>query len=248
MERVSPETLFFASPGKLTLYMHLFYAPNAREGIFDLPDEESHHLFHVLRLRVGESVEVTDGSGGLYACEVHRVGKQGVQLQTLSSSFVPPPARKLHIGVAATKNADRLEWFTEKAVEMGVQRITPLLCQRSERKQVNTERLQKIIVAAAKQSRHFYFPSLDPMTSLDAFVSMPHSSPLYIAYCSEGSRRPLGELCTLPTATVLIGPEGDFSKEEIDAFLSVGALGLSLGDARLRTETAALKAVAAFNL
>lgn len=228
--------------------MHLFYAPAAREGIFELPEEESHHLFHVLRLREGERVEVTDGLGGLYACEVHRVGKQGVQLQTLSSSTVLPPARTLHIGIAATKNADRLEWFTEKAVEMGVQRITPLLCQRSERKQVNTERLQKIIVAAAKQSRHFHFPSLDPMTSLDKFISVQPSSPVYIAYCGEGSRRPLAELCALPAATVLIGPEGDFTKEEIDAFLSVGALGLSLGDARLRTETAALKAVAAFNL
>ncbi len=228
--------------------MHLFYAPELSITGFSLPDEEAHHLIHVLRLARGDRVQVTDGKGGLAICEVLQLSKKSAILQIVTKEQCPQPARKLHIAIAPTKNMDRLEWLVEKATEIGVNRITPILCKHSERKVLNTERLRKIAIAAAKQSRHYWFPMLDELCPFDGFIQQGFSGRKYIAHCHKGSKEHLSEIAKEEQVTILIGPEGDFNPAEVELALQQEFTPVSLGENRLRTETAALVAVVAFNI
>jgi len=228
--------------------MHLFYAPELSTTEFSLPDEESHHLLHVLRLSQGDRVQVTDGKGGLSVCELVRLSKKSAMLQIISKEQHPQPARKLHIAIAPTKNMDRLEWLVEKATEIGVQRITPILCKHSERKVLNTDRLRKLVVSAAKQSRHYWFPTLDELYPFDGFIQQEYSGFRCIAHCHPGPKELLSSVRKEEEVTILIGPEGDFNTAEVELALMKGYHPISLGESRLRTETAALVAVVAFNI
>lgn len=221
----------------------MFYAPDILSSPF-LPDEESQHCIRVLRHVAGDFVEIIDGCGNLFSAEIVSPHPKRTEVRIIST--LPDPGAHpyhLHIAVAPTKNIDRFEWFIEKAVEIGIDEITPLACRFSERKTVNLERLNKIIISAAKQSKHALLPILNPMTTFQDFAAS--RSGFFIAHCANGKKTYLFDTLTPRTdTTILIGPEGDFSTEEIELALANDARPISLGSSRLRTETAAILAVA----
>ncbi len=235
--------------------MQLFYSKDiAHGGICTLDAEESRHAVRVLRMRAGDTLNVTDGQGHLYRCRVLQADDHACAVEpqeVLPTSPSPLPA--LHLAVAPTKNPSRMEWLVEKAVEVGVGEVTLLECDHSERTFLKTERLERIALSAMKQSLHLILPEIHTTVSLRDWLStfhFPLSTQKFIAHCEAGQpRTPLGTaLQAGADAVVLIGPEGDFSAEEIALALERGFQPVSLGPSRLRTETAALYVCCAFNL
>ena len=228
----------------------LFYCTHIENGFASLDEEESRHLLTVLRRKPGDRLQITDGKGFFYEAELAETGKRHA-LARIVARTPAPPARPalLHVAIAPTKQIERFEWFLEKATEIGVDEITPLLCRRSERDKIRTDRLEKILVSAMKQSLRAWLPKLNELTPFQQFVKTAAEEQKYIAWCSDS---PLPHLKSLVTpernAVVAIGPEGDFSPEEVEFALKNGFTGVSLGAARLRTETAGLLAVSAVNL
>ncbi|MCR5049927.1 MAG: 16S rRNA (uracil(1498)-N(3))-methyltransferase [Paludibacteraceae bacterium] len=234
--------------------MYLFYAPNIADELV-LPEEESNHCVQVLRRTAGDAILVTDGVGQLYHCFITNPHRKHCEVR-IESVETPAPLHNgyVHVVLAPTKNIDRTEWAIEKCVEMGVDEITPILCDHSERKTVNQERLQKILVSAAKQSLKTRFPILNPLTKMtdlqidgDKFIahcmSEEENESLQSNYHSSDSKHALQkELVRGHKSTILIGPEGDFSPEEVEWAIANGFVPVSLGNARLRTETAAIVA------
>ena len=225
--------------------MYLFYAPNiAIEPV--LPEEESNHCVQVLRRTAGDEVVVTDGVGNLYHCVITNPHRKHCELR-IERMERPQALHEgwIRIGIAPTKNIDRTEWAIEKCVEMGADEMVLLVCDHSERKTVNIDRLQKIVVSAAKQSLKARFPILKPMTKM---TDLAIEGDRFIAHCIEGykatdDKRALKDkIVRGHETTVLIGPEGDFSPEEVKWALEQGYEPVSLGAARLRTETAAVVA------
>ncbi len=227
--------------------MQLFYDPGASLGEFRLDETESRHAVRVLRLTAGDGIHVTDGRGNLFS-GVIRVADPKSSVAELTEVIRQWEKRPygLTIAVAPPKNPERMEWFLEKATEVGVDTVVPLLCSHSERRQLKTEREKKVIVAAAKQSLKAYFPHIEELTPFAEVVRRPFDGVKLIAHCEEGfvPRRTFGRCVSAgDNMLVLIGPEGDFSKEEITFALENGFCGITLGTARLRTETAALAVV-----
>ena len=219
--------------------MALFYVPNLSSGNV-LPEEESQHAVKVLRLQVGDAIVVVDGIGGFYKAQITNPHPKhcGFEIVETQTEFGKRDY-KLHIAIAPTKNIERLEWFIEKATEIGVDEITPIICRFSERKIVKEERLEKIIVSAAKQSVKAYFPKLNPLCTFDELMKKYSASQKFIAHCYEEDKRLLQtEITKSSDMLILIGPEGDFSKEEVQKAISLGFVPVSLGNSRLRTETA----------
>ena len=221
----------------------LFYAPDIT-AVSELPEDESQHCVRVLRLKNDDFITITDGKGFFYeACitDIHpkhcrvSVTKRWPQKQLLGY--------KVHIAVAPTKNMDRMEWFVEKATEIGIDTITCLLCRRSERKELKLLRLVKTAVSAMKQSQKAFLPQVNEMVDFQSFISRESDEVKMIASCTDDCRQPV-KLCYTPKrdALILIGPEGDFCPDEINIALSAGFTPVSLGESRLRTETAALVA------
>ncbi len=235
--------------------MHLFYCKDITPNAFcTLDAEESRHAVRVLRLREGDELNVTDGRGNLYRCQIVEANDKAcvVEASELLSAF-HFPLSTLHLAVAPTKNPSRMEWLVEKSVEIGVGEITLLNCDHSERSFLKTDRLEKLAVSAMKQSLHTVLPEIHPAVSLRDLLStsrFPLFTQKFIAHCeADKPRTPLATaLQPGKDAVVLIGPEGDFSEEEIALALECGFQPVSLGPSRLRTETAALYAVTAFNL
>jgi len=229
--------------------MDTFYCPDIKEGLCHLPQGESHHAARVLRKQVGHTVRLIDGKGkigtGIFE-EIHK--KNCVVRVTLLVEHLPPKTR-LHIAIAPTKNLDRTEWFLEKSTELGIQQITPILCKHSERKVIRKDRLEKVIMAATKQSQSAFLPIFDDLTPFTLFLDSlaTNYDHRFIAYCGDG---PTIDISAIPKhdvkTIVLIGPEGDFSKEEYQQALDKGFVGLTLGTSRLRTETAGIYVAAAF--
>jgi 16S rRNA (uracil1498-N3)-methyltransferase len=225
--------------------MHVFYTPDISSDDYVLNEEESRHCIKVLRLGIGTRVSLIDGKGGLYDAEIVAETRRNVHLKIVKTTReYHQRQHNLHIAVAPTKNIDRLEWFLEKATEIGIEEITPVICDRSERKLVKEDRLNKIITAAVKQSLQAYHPVLNPQTSLEDFLQLENDSVRMIAHCLENEPKQYISQVALPKQkyTILIGPEGDFSPREIELALRMGYQPLTLGDTRLRTETAALAA------
>lgn len=229
--------------------MQLFYDPDFAPPRHTLGEEESKHCVRVLRLAEGDAVHVTDGRGTLYECRIVEadVRRCTVEVVAAHPDFEPLPCR-LVMGVAPTKNADRYEWFLEKATEVGVSAIVPLETEHSERRVFKPQRGEKVITAAMKQSLKAYRPELHPLTPLREVLEAPFEGRKFIAHCAEA--RTAGGKAYLPAtlrrgeaALVLIGPEGDFSPEEIDTAVACGYEEITLGTQRLRTETAAVTAV-----
>ena len=211
---------------------------------YQLSEEESKHAVRVLRLAMGDAVELLDGRGGHYQAEIAEANPKRCQLRITHHETVAPRPYFAHVAVAPTKNLDRMEWFVEKAVEIGVERISFLRCARSERRELKLERLEKIAISALKQSGQAWLPQLDEMQDFAAFVAEVMPNTTFIAHLEEGERTALAQVAgTGPGCCVLIGPEGDFTPQEIALARAKGILPVTLGNSRLRTETAALAAV-----
>lgn len=237
---------------------HIFYAPQVAEGVTELPQEEAGHAVRVLRMKEGDALTLTDGMGHFYDAHITLASNKHCQF-AIDKVWDDHKLWRgnIHLAVAPTKNMDRMEWFAEKATEIGVDQITLLNCANSERKVVKTERLEKIVVSAMKQSHKAFKPVVTPMTAFKDFITQPFEGQKFIAHCyspeevenaNEGihlsGRNFLGDLLNAEgEALVLIGPEGDFSIEEVECALKAGFKPISLGESRLRTETAALVAV-----
>lgn len=244
--------------------MELFYCPDAAGGLCRLPQEESAHCVKVLRHRAGDEIHVIDGAGSLYRCEILSDSPKGVEAKVLDciSDWGGHPYR-LTLAVCPTKNNDRYEWFAEKATELGLDRIVPVIGDRSERRVFKTDRLRKIVLSAAKQSLKARVPEVDEPVKVSEFIAgqspaargsqneSPDSLKL-ICHCFEDDTHPrisireaLESRRDAVDIVILIGPEGDFSPEEVTAALTAGFLPVHLGPSRLRTETAAVTAAAA---
>ena len=223
--------------------MNLFYAPAIHTEQV-LPEEESAHALRVLRLQAGSTIEVVDGAGGFYKAVITNPHPKHCTFEIVDKiEDYGKRDYKLHIAIAPTKNIERYEWFIEKAVEMGIDEITPLLCRYSERKIIKPERLEKIIVSAAKQSIKAFFPKLNTMCSFDDFINTKQTAQCFIAHCYDEEKQLLqNQYHKSSDVIILIGPEGDFSPEEVQNAIAKGYKPVSLGSSRLRTETAGLAA------
>lgn len=233
--------------------MPRFYAPDIARTLA-LPEEEARHCTRVLRMHEGDVIEVVDGAGGLFQCRITLAHDKHCAVEILEHVTQPPHwGHHIVLAIAPTKNLDRIEWVVEKATEMGIDRIVPLLCCNSERKVLKTERLYKILVAAMKQSLKAQLPQLDELTPIEEFIAETSDAQRFIAYCDESlprnERKSLAQVCDPNRdAVVMIGPEGDFDPQEVDAALKAGFVPVTLGESRLRTETAALMAVATIHM
>jgi len=224
--------------------MHIFYIQDIRENLAFLDETDSAHCARVLRMKEGAVVNLIDGKGGFYEGIIRSINPGSVIVQ-ITKTDLKYGAKDyyLHIAIAPTKNIDRFEWFIEKAAEIGIDEITPLLCHRSERRNLRNERLEKILISAIKQSVKAYLPVLNPLTHFDKFISGTLRGNKYIALCSDINRTDLIKIKNkLRAFTILIGPEGDFSPEEIKSAFNIGFSPVSLGSGRLRTETAGVAA------
>jgi len=226
--------------------MHLFYTPDliAGQSHYQLNEEESKHCIRVLRLNQGDQVQLIDGKGGLYTAIIADPHPKRTLLQ-INSAHQEYQKRDhyLHIAVAPTKNLDRTEWFLEKATEIGIDEISLIICQRSERKEAKVDRLNKIITAAVKQSLKAYHPLLNEAVPLSGILNRAFSGQKFIAHCEPGEKIDLrSAIEPRGNYLVLIGPEGDFTPTEINEAFKNDFKAITLGNSRLRTETAALEA------
>lgn len=224
--------------------MHLFYTPDIEGEFYKLNAEESGHCVRVLRLSEGDSVVLIDGHGGFYHCVITKAAPKGCEVRvTEKQENYGCRNFHLHIAMAPTKNIDRTEWMLEKCTEMGVDEITMLNTSHSERKMVKDERLEKVIVSAMKQSLKAYLPKLNPMTDFDRLVTACKERQKFIAHCREGEKKRLDEVYFPGNdVVILIGPEGDFSEDEVAKAVQAGFIPITLGESRLRTETAGIVA------
>lgn len=229
--------------------MHVFYTPDIQNRA-ELPAEEAAHAIRVLRLQAGDEVTLTDGKGNFYRAEISVASNKRCLVNILETQPQEPLWQgHLHIAMAPTKNMDRTEWFAEKATEIGLDELTFINCRYSERKVIKTERIHKILVAAIKQSLKARLPQLNEMTDFNRFIRQSFNGQKFIAHCYPGEKLLLKDcLRRGEDALVLIGPEGDFSEEEVEEALAQGFRPISLGPSRLRTETAALVACHLMNL
>lgn len=225
--------------------MQLFYNPdiNSNSNDFSFDKEESKHIVKVLRKNEGSILHVTNGLGDLFTTEIVLASDRKCTVKIIETHSSRPTDFYIHLAVAPTKMNDRFEWFLEKATEMGIHEITPIICDHSERKVIKTERFDKIIQSAMKQSLQYFLPKLNEPISLKDFINQKQIGNLCIAHCEETDKKLLKSVI-IPNEkyTILIGPEGDFSEKEIELALSNNYIPVSLGNTRLRTETAAVVA------
>ena len=229
--------------------MHVFYTPDIQAHA-ELPEEEAAHAVRVLRLQAGDEVMLTDGKGCFYRAEISTATNKRCLVNILETLPQAPLWKgHLHIAMAPTKNMDRIEWFVEKATEIGFDELSFLNCRFSERKVIKTERIEKIVVSAIKQSLKARKPVINEMVGFGRFMQREFAGQKFIAHCYEGEK-PLLKDVLQPgeDSVILIGPEGDFSREEVEKAEAMGFRSISLGKSRLRTETAALVAVHTMNL
>ncbi len=224
--------------------MQVFYAPNCQLGFFPLHEEESKHVVRVLRMKQGDPVYVVDGKGKLFEGIIFEPHPKHciLKLDKVTENFEQRNYR-LHMAISPLKSVDRFEWFIEKAIEIGVDEITPLNCSRTEKRNVNTDRLNRIVESAMKQSLKAYHPVLNEMVKFEKFLLQETNAEKGIAYCGEGEKVFIGNgFSRQGSYVILIGPEGDFTEEEFLMATSKGYKGISLGESRLRTETAGVVA------
>lgn len=229
--------------------MHVFYTPDIAVTC-EMPEEEAAHCLRVLRLGVGDEVMLTDGEGCFYKAVISAASGKRCQVKVTETIEQEPLWNgHLHLAMAPTKNMDRIEWLAEKATEIGFDELSFLNCRYSERKVIKTERVEKIVVSAVKQSLKARKPVVNEMMDFARFVKQDFAGQKFIAHCNEGEKPLLKEILVPgEDALVLIGPEGDFSPEEVKLAESLGFRSISLGKSRLRTETAALVSVHIMNL
>ena len=219
-----------------------FYAPDIANNPI-LPESDSQHCVRVLRMKEGDNLEVVDGKGVRYLCRLIDAHSKHAHVEIIRKEELQLPWKnRITVAVAPTKHLDRMEWMVEKLTEIGVNRIVPLLCRYSERKELKVERLEKIAVSAMKQSLKATLPIISPMTPIKEFIKSDESTQKFIAYCDPTIERQLlsKQYEANADTTILIGPEGDFSIDEIKLAIETGYAPISLGENRLRSETAAV--------
>jgi 16S rRNA (uracil1498-N3)-methyltransferase len=224
--------------------MQLFHNPdiNLSANIFSFDKNESRHIIKVLRKKEKDQLQITNGKGMLFNSEIIKANDKKCVIQIISAELQPKPwTYHLHIAIAPTKMNDRYEWFLEKSTEIGIDEITPIICDNSERKTIKIDRFKKVIVSAIKQSLKYQLPILNDPIKFSEFIKKDFKGSRLIAHCDKTDRQKLKqESVTHNNITVLIGPEGDFSTKEINAALQHKFIPLSLGKSRLRTETAGI--------
>ena len=225
--------------------MQLFYNSNIKSNdkTFFFDKEESKHIVKVLRKKESDKIFITNGLGYLFESIIEVASEKKCEVKIIKETFQQPDIFYTHIAVAPTKMNDRLEWFLEKATEIGIHEITPIICDHSERKVYKIDRAEKIIQAAMKQSLHYYLPKINEPISLSQFVKSNIDGQKFIAHCEETDKKSFKkEVKKDEKITILIGPEGDFSTKEINLAIENNFIPVTLGNTRLRTETAALVA------
>lgn len=221
--------------------MELFYSSQISNQIALLDEQESRHCIKVLRHRQNDELNFTDGNGNIYSGKLFKADLRQCEITIQNIQKEEQRNFELHIAIAPTKAMERFEWFLEKAAELGVEEITPLLCRHSERKHLNMERCEKILISGMKQSNRSRKPKLNEMTPFNKMMN--HTADVKaIAHCSSGDKKSISEIMQASSLLLLIGPEGDFSEEEIKLATDASFIPLTLGDKRLRTETAAVHA------
>ena len=231
--------------------MQLFYNPRLDGSAtqFSFGSEESKHIVKVLRKKEGDLLHITNGNGDLYKAEILEANPKACKAEIRQTQKHHPKMFWLHMAVAPTKMNDRFEWFLEKVTEIGVNEITPIICEHSERKTVKRERMERVIQSAMKQSLRTFLPKLNEAVSFSDFLEQEHRGLRFIAHCEKEEKVELKRrVAADKDITILIGPEGDFSHLEIQKAYEKGFVSVSLGEARLRTETAAIVACSTVNL
>jgi len=227
--------------------MQLFYTENFNEKT-SLTKEENKHIVKVLRKKVGDKINIINGKGILFIAEIEVIEKHTVSLKVIKKEKKEKQHKyNLHLAIAPTKNINRFEWFLEKATEIGINEITPIICSRSERKKINLERCNKIIISAVKQSMKFYKPKLNSPISFIDFIDNEYPGEKHIAHCLNQKKHKLSK-SEYSSHLILIGPEGDFSENEISLAINKKFKPTTLGNSRLRTETAGIVTTQTFNL
>ncbi len=228
--------------------MQLFFEPEATSDQFVLNIAEARHCLKILRKRKGDTVHIVDGRGTFYQCIIQIDDAKNCQLKVVKTTDKKSFSPKRHIAISPTKNMDRIEWFVEKAVEIGIDSITFILCHNSERRTLKLDRIEKKAVSAMKQSGKALLPEIHKLIDFDKHITNVDEACKFIAYVDKTNENHLKNLVDHKQSTViLIGPEGDFSKKEIESALSCGFQAISLGDNRLRTETAGVVACTFLN-
>ncbi|HNW98180.1 MAG TPA: 16S rRNA (uracil(1498)-N(3))-methyltransferase [Bacteroidales bacterium] len=224
--------------------MNLFYSNYIEHNNIILSEEESKHAVKVMRAVKGDNLFITNGQGKLFKTVIEDISPKKSILKIIEEiKEASQPKYHLHIAIAPTKNHDRLEWFAEKATEIGISEITPVICEHSERRSINHERLERIVIAAMKQSQRLYLPKINPEISFRDFIEMKFDSNKYIASCVDEDKKSLQNIYKAgEDVIVIIGPEGDFSTNELSNAIKNNFIPVSLGSNRYRTETAALLA------
>lgn len=231
--------------------MQLFYNPDLDQNVlkFVFSEGESKHIVKVLRKKADDILHITNGKGQTFEAKIIDADPKKCKVQVISHTKKHQKMHWFHLAVAPLKSNDRFEWFLEKATEIGVNEVTPIICERSERKTIKYERLQKVVQSAMKQSLRCYLPKLNEAISLKDFLEKEHKGLRFIAHCEDEDKVDLKRrVAPDHDITVLIGPEGDFTANEIDAAEDKGFLAVTLGEARLRTETAAIVACTVVNI
>lgn len=223
-----------------------FFEPSIEASIthFALSELTSKHCIQVLRMRAGESLHLTDGVGNLYTASIVEPDKKNTVVKIDTVVHTPRPQKNVCIAIGLLKNTGRFEWFLEKATEMGVTKIVPLICERSERSNLKQDRMQGVLVAALIQSKQTWLPVLTEPLTVAAFIKEHPSEQKLIAHCEESNKTELKDIANSNDTSILIGPEGDFTPTEIETALSANYSPVSLGSTRLRTETAGMVAAA----
>jgi 16S rRNA (uracil1498-N3)-methyltransferase len=233
------------------MLLPLFYSSVVlqKDALLALDPEEASHAVRVLRMKTGDQLLLTDGKGARGVAEIVFAGKHDCAVKVVEFELVPHRPYRIHLAIAPTKSIDRFEWFLEKATELGVDEITPLFCEHSERRNIKNERLQKILLSAMKQSEQSWLPVLQEACDYNAFINRQITGEKYIAWCGTGKEEHLvNHYQPGRDALVMIGPEGDFSGPEVEKAVAMGYIPVSLGPNRLRTETAGLAACSILNL
>ena len=232
--------------------MFLFHSNDIQGDQAHFNEIETRHCVQVLRKTSGDAIQFVDGEGGWYHGNISSISKKHFTARIEKTTVYPKPAFSIHLAIAPTKNIDRFEWFLEKATEFGIEEVTPIICENSERRRIRPERLEKILLSAMKQSLKPFLPKLNELVDFEAFIKDTATNDddlRFIAHCRNAELPLLRDNCPKQkSVTVLIGPEGDFSMSEIELALANGFNEISLGKSRLRTETAGIAAVHTINL
>lgn len=229
--------------------MQLFYCPEIYHNAGSLTDEEANHCIKVLRKKTGDLIDITDGKGGFYQAKLTHVSAMECKFEIIKSEHCKPPPYHIHIAIAPTKNTDRIEWFVEKAIEIGVSEISFINSAHSERSRLNLDRIQKKAISAMKQSVRPFLPKINDMQPAATFAKNCTEGQKYVAHLDKASTPFLGDIAEKTKRyVVIIGPEGGFTEEEISLFSLQGFSTVKLSNYRLRTETAGIMTCATLNM